>query len=137
MISMAFSLVPSLWFRTIASVFALKLPWLTITNRGAPVEPEVGIKTARSSSAHGAGGNECAGRAPKLPSICVTPLFVAQSQRTLLATHTAFARALAKSESPEVARARSSTGTGTNPAYMAPRYASVLAGLRPQLINTQ
>src|SRR5882724_10288240 len=82
-----------------ASVFALKLPWLTITSRGTPVEPEVGIKTARSSSLHGAGGNECAGRASKMPSICVTPFFIAQSQWTPLQIHMAFARALARIDS--------------------------------------
>src|SRR6266478_8351850 len=137
MISMAFSSVPRRWFRTIASVFALKLPWLTITSRGTPVEPEVGIKTARSSSAHGAGRSESAGRGSKLPSICATPFFRAQSQRTPLSTHTAFARALVKRVSPEVARVRSSASTGTNPAYIAPKYANVLAGLRPQLISTR
>src|SRR6266481_506167 len=99
MISMAFSSDPRRWLRTIASVFALKLPWLTITSLGIPVEPEVGIKTARSSSLHGVGRNELAGRASKLPSICLTPFFLAQSQRTPLATHTAFARALAAIDS--------------------------------------
>src|SRR5712664_4099439 len=137
MISMAFSSDPRCWLRTIASVFALKLPWLAITSRGTPVEPEVGIKTARSSSVHGAGRNELAGRAPKLPSICVTPFFLAQSQWTPLPTHTAFPRALARIDSPEVASARSSTSTGTSPAYMAPKYASVLAGLKAQLISTR
>src|SRR4029077_15258552 len=91
-------------FRTIASVFALKLPWLTITSRGIPVEPEVGIKTARSSSAHGAGRKESAGRASKLPSICAMPFFLAQSQRIPLPIHNAFARAFAERVSPEVER---------------------------------
>src|SRR5260370_36052383 len=101
---MAISSDPRRWLRTIASVFALKLPWLTITSCGTPVEPDVGIKTARSSSVHGAGRNELAGRAPKLRSICVTPFFRAQSQGTPLATHTAFPRALARVDSPEDAR---------------------------------
>src|SRR5260370_22688589 len=131
MISMAFSSDPRRWLRTIASVFALKLPWLTITSCGTPVEPEVGIKTAISSSLHGTGRNESAGRASKLPSTCVTPFFLAQLQWTPLATHTAFARALAKIDSPVVASARSSTSTGTNHAYMAPKY----AGLVPVLVD--
>jgi len=49
------------------SVFALKLPWLTITSRGAPVEPEVGIKTARSSSLHVPAATSAQGERQKCP----------------------------------------------------------------------
>src|SRR5438477_12718171 len=105
----------------IASVFARRLPWLTITSEGTPVEPEVGINAARSASAEGAGENDCAGQGWKVPSIAGRPFAFAQSNPNRLATHIALARALLNSASPEFASARPSTRTGTNPANMAPR----------------
>ena len=57
--SIAISLSVKLWLRIIASVLAIRFPWLTLTNRGTPVDPEVAINAARSkytnlvSAAHG------------------------------------------------------------------------------------
>src|SRR5271157_5492 len=135
MISIAFSSVARAWLRMMASVLAIKLPWLTITSLGAPVEPEVGINAASSFSADGAGRSESTGRGSKFPSSWGNPFFLAQSQRTRLPVHAAFACAFAKTKSPEFASVRSSTSTGTQPAYIAPRYASVLQGSTPQLIS--
>ena len=51
--------------------------------------------------------------------------------------HAAFACAFANAKSPEATSVRSSTSTGTHPAYMAPKYARELAGLTSQLISTR
>src|SRR5258708_7901557 len=99
-----------------ASVLAIKLRWLTITSRGTPVDPEVGIRAAKSFSPRDEASSESAGQGSKLPSIRGKPFFRAQSHCTGLDVQAAFALAFLTIASPEAACVRSSTSTGTHPA---------------------
>ena len=56
---MALSSFANCWLRMMASVLAIRFPWLTMTKRGTPVEPEVAINAARSESSQAAGGVIC------------------------------------------------------------------------------
>src|SRR5262249_229452 len=71
------------------------------------------------------------------PSRMGTPACLAQSWRIDLALHTALAHTFAFTEWPEAACVRSSNSTGTSPAHIAPRYATPVAELIPQLSSTR
>src|SRR4029077_13706014 len=135
--SMARSSLASPWLRMIASVLAIRFPWLTFTSRGVPVDPEVAISAASSSSRHGAAGvvPELAG--PGGPASCTSPQRAAQSSGAPRSVQTARAPALRASASPEVASVLSLVGTATNPPNIAPRDARALSGRRLQPISTR
>src|SRR6516162_1049993 len=121
----------------IASVLAIRLPWLTCTRRGSPVDPEVAISAASSSSPQLAAGVAPGPEGRGLPSSCVSPQREAQSPGVPRSVHCARARVLRTSASPEPASAVSFTGTATNPPNIAPRYARLLSGRRLQPIRTR
>src|ERR1700747_1317657 len=119
----------------IASVLAIRLPWLTFTSRGVPVDPEVAMSAASSSSRHaGAVAPDAARRGA--PASCTSPQRAAQSAGAARSVQTPRAPALRASTSPEVASAPSFVGTATNPPNIAPRYARLLSGRRLQPIST-
>jgi hypothetical protein len=121
----------------IASVLAIRLPWLTFTSRGAPVDPEVVMRAARSSSLQRAGAAASQPARDGRPSSSPSPQRAAQSPPVPRSLHTARARVLRASASPEPASVLSLTGTATNPPNIAPRYATLLSGRRLQPINTR
>src|SRR6516164_3231916 len=105
----------------IASVLAIRLPWLTLTSLGSAVDPEVAMRAAGSSSLHAAGAGVAVPLSRGAPSRAFSPQRDAQSPCRPLSDHTAVARVLRASASPVVASVLSLTGTATSPPNTAPR----------------
>src|SRR5215471_15135742 len=103
-----------------ASVFEIKLRWLTLTSRGIPVEPEVGINAANSSSLREQGTTESGKHGSHKPANSGRPFLRAQSHWFDLELHAALAPAFWNTKSPDAACVRSSRSIGTIPAYIAP-----------------
>jgi len=116
---------------------ALKLPWLTITRRGTRWSPRWASKLRALRPYTAPAATNWQGKHRNCHRFAQRYSFLPNHSGLPWQPTRFFARALAAIDSPVVASARSSTSTGTSPAYMAPKYASVLAGLKPQLISTR
>src|SRR5579863_9224541 len=136
-ISMARSSLAKPWLRMMASVLAIRLPWVTMAKRGMPVEPDVAISAARSDAARAAGAIIARDSLANSPCSQRTRLLSISPARGDVSVHTTLAPVTSNNLAAESLTWRSSTGTATSPAYIVPKYTNADEGDREQPIRTR